>query len=105
GLVIFPDERQHQALADTPIALAGSSADPDCSVTLKTPEAGTDAAVWQVRIDGEHVTGTRRTRDGHSDAIALRIVPATPCDGGGQRRRFSSPKWAIAVDYTGCRVV
>jgi hypothetical protein len=100
GIVIFPEERTHTPLADTPIGLAGPLDGDSCAVQLTASERDTDDSVWSLRIasPGE-VTGTRRLRDGQTEAIAFRIVPNTPCEDQGEWRAFSSPDWPIAFDY------
>ena len=100
GIVVFPGEPRHGALADTPIGLQGPLSDDGCGVELKEAEGGSDASVWRLRIESlVLIKGTRRMADGHTEDVVFNIVPETPCNAAGEWRTFHAPQWPITFDY------
>ncbi len=100
GIVVFPDERGKQPLADIPIGVQGHLSEDGCGAQLKEPGADTDSSVWQLQRESTSVIkGTFRSATGNSEAIVFSIVPRTSCDGAGEWRTFSSPQWPITFDY------
>ena len=100
GVLRFPDERSDEPLADTLIGLEGPLEDDSCVVQLKEADGDTDGSVWRLRFETNRLlTGTRGVPDGRTDAIALDVVPETPCNAGSEWRTFRSARWPIAFEY------
>ena len=98
GIVVFPAERRGRPLADTPIGLQGPLDEHGCGVQLK--ELGGDAGVWQLRLESSVlIEGTRRMAEGRIEPIAFTLVPEALCNGAGEWRTFSSPRWPITFEY------
>ena len=99
GIVLFAQDRGRIPLADAPIGLAGQPGADDCEVQLTRPD-GDDDSVWTLRIESrDQVRGHRRLSDDRTEDITFSLVTATPCNGAGAWRTFSSPEWPITFDY------
>jgi hypothetical protein len=102
GIVLFPEDRHDEPLADAPIGMVGQLHHDGCGIQLKAADADSDVGAWQLRMEGRsRVTGSRRLPDGRMEDIVFRVVPETRCDGAGEWRTFTSLRWPITFDYPG----